>query len=224
MANRPIFIPSPEMPPYVEVKGLDFIWNPGMSVQQKRKNILALHQSAARHLPDGGQLLEISSKSTEPIGVRLSAFNLVFCSVDQPPMSVECAFQGSKVFGDKGPYTDIYRKTSIDAKKDVRLRESGRITGFRFCDMVWPTEPRTAFYDWLYLTALEAQPDNIKKGVLAYQAFTDIEFNPEKSLNCQARSAALWVALTKNRRLQETLRSQKAFLAMYGEQQTFKLC
>jgi hypothetical protein len=34
--------------------------------------------------------------------------------------------------------------------------------------------------------------------MLQYQAFTDIEFNPEKSLNCQAYSAALYLSMVKN--------------------------
>ena len=32
---------------------------------------------------------------------------------------------------------------------------------------------------------------------MAYDAFTDIEFNPDKSLNCQARAAAMFVALNR---------------------------
>ena len=31
--------------------------------------------------------------------------------------------------------------------------------------------------------------------LLTYRAFTDIEFNPDKSFNCQARSCALLVSL-----------------------------
>ena len=31
--------------------------------------------------------------------------------------------------------------------------------------------------------------------LLQYDSFTDIEFSPEKSKNCQARAAALFVAL-----------------------------
>ena len=31
--------------------------------------------------------------------------------------------------------------------------------------------------------------------MIGYDAFTDIEFNPEKSVNCQAKAAALYVAL-----------------------------
>ena len=33
--------------------------------------------------------------------------------------------------------------------------------------------------------------------LIDYDAFTDIEFNPQKSINCQAKSAALFVGLVK---------------------------
>ena len=38
----------------------------------------------------------------------------------------------------------------------------------------------------------------MRERVLEYAGFTDIEFNPKKSLNCQARSCALYVALTQS--------------------------
>ena len=62
----------------------------------------------------------------------------------------------------------------------------------------WPLTPKTAFYDWLYVRALRelARSDGqIDRSLRRYQAFTDIEFNPAKSVNCQARSCALYVAL-----------------------------
>ncbi len=60
-------------------------------------------------------LLEISTKSDELLGQRLSAFNLKI-ETDMGEISVEAAFQGSKVFEQGGPFTDIYRKDSYAAK------------------------------------------------------------------------------------------------------------
>ena len=37
-----------------------------------------------------------------------------------------------------------------------------------------------------------------------YNAFTDIEFNPEKSINCQARAAAIYVGIAKAGLLDKT--------------------
>jgi hypothetical protein len=55
--------------------------------------------------------------------------------------------------------------------------------------------PPTAFYDWLYLRALARLDAATLQQLRERDGFTDIAFNPERSLNCQARSAALYVAL-----------------------------
>ena len=43
--------------------------------------------------------------------------------------------------------------------------------------------------------------------ILKYDAFTDIEFNPDKSINCQAKSAALFVSLSKRNLLEYAMAS-----------------
>jgi len=45
-----------------------------------------------------------------------------------------------------------------------------------------------------------------------YDAFTDIAFNPAKSINCQARSCALFVSLMKHGLLQEAVVSPQGFV------------
>jgi hypothetical protein len=49
-----------------------------------------------------------------------------------------------------------------------------------------------------------------------YDAFTDIEFNPERSINCQAYSLALYKALQERNILSEALASKQAFLDVVG--------
>lgn len=95
-----------------------------------------------------------------------------------------------------GPYTDMYLKTSREAKQDERLKESGPLLGFRYGDFDWPLNPQTAFYDWLYLSALRQNPI-LAQQLLVYDGFSDIEFNPDKSINCQAASAALYKAFVE---------------------------
>ncbi len=73
--------------------------------------------------------------------------------------------------------------------------------------------PKTAFYDWLYLTALRPHQEFLTK-LFVYKGFTDIEFNPQKSINCQARTCALLVSLLKLNLLDEALRSQTDFIDM----------
>lgn len=211
MAERPIFIPNKEGPVLVRTRHVQFQWFPGMSVSQKQKSIDSLHDSASK-LPGIPRILEVSSKSREELGVALSAFNLSFTTLKQNrTFSVECAFQGSKVFECGGAYIDIFGMTSREAKKDERLRSSGRLVSFRFFGTEWELEPRTAFYDWLYINALKKLPEITEK-LLKYSAFTDIEFNPERSINCQAYSVALYVSLYERNLLEEATSSKEDFL------------
>jgi hypothetical protein len=49
-------------------------------------------------------------------------------------------------------------------------------------------------YDWLYINAIYPHREWLVR-LNRYAGFTDIEFNPERSVNCQARSCALFVSL-----------------------------
>ena len=168
-----------------------FTWHPGFARSQKRKNVAALHEAAA--LAGFSPLLEVSSKSEQALGQSLSAFNLRL-EVEGRETSVESAFQGSKVFEGGGPFTELLFAESREAKRDPRLRASGRLIGFRFEGRDIPLTPDTAFYDWLYLSALQRQPESLAR-LEGHAGFTDIEFNPKRSLNCQARTCALVAAL-----------------------------
>ena len=213
MAERPIFIPAPDSPELVRELPMQLVWNPGFAPIQKKKNILALHAAAAR--AGYAPLLEVSTKSEEKIGQRLSAFSLKVCSVRHGKMPLEAAFQGSKVFEHGGPFTDLYNVDDVrDAKRDMRLKESGRLTGFEFENFSFPLEPKTVFYDWLYIGALYEHREWLRNHIFQYAGFTDIEFNPERSINCQARSCALLVTLMKNGWLDEAVSSPEAFISL----------
>ena len=211
MAQRPVFAPR-KSAPYVNVYMPEFTWNSGLSASQKRKNVVDLHKAYNTRFPDQ-RVLEISSKSLEDLGVQLSAFNLLkFVPELGKSVSVECVFQGSKMFSVGGPYTDLYTATSRAAKKDPRLQSSGYLTRFRFDGRDFPLQPTTVFYDWLYINAL-LENDELAQALLGYDAFTDIEFNPGKSLNCQAHAAALFVSLSRNG-LIDQCRDFDSFLAL----------
>ena len=196
MAERPIFIVS-KTKPYYRVMMASFAWNGGFAKTQSQKNIRAMHKEYSRIHPEG-KILEISSKSEQDLGVMLSAFNLKMHvpSLDKD-VPVECVFQAGKVFSGGGPYTDLLEVFPKDAKRDQRLKDSGRIIGFSFEGVDYPSEPKTAFYDWMYYTALKNNPDLFKE-LQEYDAFTDIAFNPEKSLNCQAQTAAKIVGIIRS--------------------------
>ena len=209
MAMRPVFVPSKRVD--VDVFMTEFQWNSGMSVSQKRKNIRDLHEAFRKRFPER-QVLEISSKSEEPLGVALSAFDLPkFVPSLGRSVSVECAYQGSKVFAAGGPYPDLFGATSREAKKDPRLGASGMLRGFRFDGTDFPSTRGTTFYDWLYINALLEHPE-LAEGLLTYDAFTDIEFSPDKSVSCQAGAAARYVSLVR-RGVIEQCRTMEGFLA-----------
>lgn len=214
MATRPIFTPSLSGKLLVRTHHVDFEWFPGMSMSQSRKSIASLHEAAKRQI-NVDKVLEISSKSPSELGVSLSAFNLMIKTVKYSrEFSLECAYQASKVFERGGPFVDLLSAKSIEAKRDPRLNQHGRLIKFRFFSVDWPLEPRTAFYDWLYINALHKHPE-LARQVLTYRAFSDIAFNPERSINCQAYAAALYVSLYERGLLtDELLKDQKNYLAV----------
>lgn len=213
MARRPVFRPVLSGRPFVEEVVLDFDWHPGFAKSQAQKSIASLH--AAAREKGLAPVLEISSKSDTALGVALSAFNLTVRLGDRA-MSVEVAFQGSKVFEHGGPFHDLYGASSRDAKMDDRIRSSGQLVGFNLLGEEWPTEPQTCVYDWLYITALSQHPKAAQK-VAEFKGFSDIAFNPEKSLNCQARSAAVFVALSKQGLLAQATRDKESYLSIVGD-------
>jgi hypothetical protein len=193
VATRPVFVPKPSATQYVREIPVDFEWFPGMAVIQKQRSIDSLH-AAARSRLGVSSILEISSKSRSRAGVLLSAFNLRLPVPDFGSAPVEVAYQASKRFEKGGPFLELFSRSARDAKADQRLRTSGRLTGFEFGEERWPLEPKSVFYDWLYLNALRANSE-LALETLNYDAFTDIEFNPEKSVSCQARAASLYASL-----------------------------
>ena len=212
MANRPVFEVM-EQAPFFRRVNIDFTFYNGFSFQQKLRCIRSLHGSY-REATGNDKILEVSSKSGNPLGIDLSAFNLSLVDEQGNRMSVESLFQGSKVFrlGQEvlGPYTDIYTMPSPEAHKDERLRGPGRIKCFRYFDQEFPINPPTYFFDWLYVNTLHQNPE-LAEEVVMYKAFTDIEFNPARQINCQAEAAAIYVGLKNSGKLEEALKDKTAF-------------
>lgn len=194
--KRPCFIPCNNI---IGVKKIiiDFKFYNGSSISQKQKSIKSFHDEILKN-QSNFNILEISTKSDIDLGKDLSAFNLKTQTINTKiPFTVETAFQSSKVFEDGGPYIDLLLKSSKEAKKDERLKSSGKLIGFKFFNKEYPIEPKTLFYDWLYVNIL-VKNENLHKNLLKYNCFTDIEFNPDKSINCQAHSVALFLSMKKN--------------------------
>jgi hypothetical protein len=212
MAERPIFVPIESGPNFVREISLEIPWASGFAPVQKKKNIRALHGAAAKQ--GFAPLLEISTKSDVIVGQHLSAFHLnVQSSIGMIPL--ESAYQGSKVFERGGPYTALYKVDARTAKRDPRLHDSGRLVRFEFDNQKFPLVPQTVFYDWLYLTAIYPYRMWLKERLTEqekFAGFSDIEFNPSKSINCQARSCALFIALIERDLFDDAIQSPESFI------------
>tara|TARA_B100001121_G_C18550532_1_gene555216 strand:- start:92 stop:805 length:714 start_codon:yes stop_codon:yes gene_type:complete len=224
MANRPVFLASDREGIFFEEKNVEFEWFAGMATSQKQKSINSLHEAA--QLEGISDILEVSTKSEEVLGNQLSAFNLTYTTSKGKVLLLEVAFQGSKIFENGGPYHDLYDKDPLEVKKDERVSKDFIITGFDFQGELWDNEPKTAFYDWLYINAVNQKLDNdtefLFENISGYSAFTDIEFNPKKSLNCQARSCAVFVSLVRKNLLSIALESRESFLDVLSDDPFYK--
>ena len=161
MAKRPAFFVNQGK---VISELYSFEWYSGFAVSQKQKSVKSLHNAIIK-ADSNAKPLEISTKSTESIGIKLSAFNLKINNY-----TLENIFQSAKVFEHK----------------------SGSLKAFRYQNEDFPLIPQTVFYDFIYITAIK-QSFTIDEvdAILSYNYFTDIEFNPTKSINTQARAVAM---------------------------------
>lgn len=190
MAMRPYYYVSNGR---VREQYVDFQWHAGLSATQKKRSVRELHETAFKEF--NVRLLEVSSKSDEEIGEMLSAFNLR-CGES----TVENYYQAGKIFENGGPYEDLICCSPKEAKRDNRLKESGRIVGFH--DFITGEDWSDAFYYELYINALKRQlSDDELEQLVLYDGYTDIEFNPAKGINTQAKACAI----------------VKLLIGMYGE-------
>ena len=183
MAKRPAFFVSQGK---VISEIYSFEWYSGFAVSQKQKSIKSLH-NAIKKADLNARPLEISTKSMERIGIKASALHLKINND-----TLENVFQSAKVFEHGGPYLDLLDVSPKEAKRDERLHKSGSLKAFRYQNEEFPLIPQTVFYDFIYITAIKQSftTDEVNT-ILRYNYFTDIEFNPAKSINTQARAAAI---------------------------------
>jgi hypothetical protein len=98
----------------------------------------------------------------------------------------------------------------------VRLKTSGELKYFLFEGKIWKLEPKTAFYDYIYIRAVK---ESLSKEEISrirdYEYFTDIEFNHKKSINTQARTVALIKVLLEIFGEIPDIESQEEFLQFH---------
>lgn len=231
-ATRPFFCASKrDGQAYIEDE-VEFDWHSGMSWQVRQRSSDSMHEAILQKFSQSdlepSEILEVSTASHDyEVGQALSAMNLIYTDPDTlESYPLENWFQSSKVFikdgKERGPYRDLLNvrlakryfnphpdKKTIEQFEGDPLFEmiQNEISGstmscFRLSGEDYPLLPRSAFYDYLYVSAL-CQPQNRKlaESLMSFRVFTDIMFNPgtgkTKRFNTQARSCAIFVALSK---------------------------
>ena len=180
-------------------------------------NINNLHTAYLTKNP-GRKILEISSKSESELGRSLSAFNLMINDEGQQ-RSMEVSYQASKVFENGGPFIDLLNNSSVWAKSDKRLKQSGKVISYLYKNKSFPIEPKTYFFNWLYVKTLASDFNkHLADQIIAYDAFTDIFYVPNKTTNCQAEAAAIYVSLRNKNLLESALKDEQSFLDIVYKQ------
>lgn len=68
-------------------------------------------------------------------------------------------------------------------------------------------------FPWSSGTSVTQKQKNVAAQMLDYDGFTDIEFNPNRGVSCQAQAAAVYVSLARQGLLAQC-RSGEDFLAL----------
>jgi len=200
MAHRPIFIAGEMKGALYEELSVQFQWHSGFSPSQKQKSMRELHKEAKK--VGLKNILEVSTKSERELGRRLSAFRLDV-ELSGVTSKIECVYQASKVFEKGGPFSELTFVKPIESKRFFRDKKFGMITHFSFQDIEYENLPFHAFYDWLFLRALSSYAPYLEEKLSDIDGFSDIEFNPARSINTQARSMAIIKTLIARNKIYE---------------------
>lgn len=196
MANRPIYISTGNIHnPYTE-DHINFEWTPGYSYKQKEKRRESLKKEIEKKY-DIDKWLEVSTISDKDIGKKLSALNLKLTLTDNKKYSVESIYQVSKVY------------------------ENNQIVKFKFRNKEFENTPYGMYYDYLYMIALY-QNKEYHNLINNYYLFTDLFFNPNKSINTQARAIAIFKTLYDSNYL-DILENTDSFKEYYKENVKLKI-
>lgn len=196
------------------------------ALSQKRKCQIGLHQNFLMEYPKE-KILEISSSSLVSLGAKLSAMHLSKRTL-KGITTVESVFRSSRIYSDGikriGPFPEYRFLPGRECKKLVKEAAKEmhsyqyELDGLTFYA---PVHHISQFYDSLYLNALlEPENEEVKNKLLQenYTAFTDLA---TRSLNCQARSAAIFVGLVRAGLIDE-VRDYFSYLKLFRTQENGK--
>lgn len=186
----------------------------GFALSQKHKTINSFHNEILKYKKLN--ILEVSRKSLNSLGNMLSAFNLMIQN-NGKLYPIETIYQSSKIFNNNIIYHECLSMTPLEAKryiKELQEKYNLNIIGFKSFLGIFPNEPPTFFYDYLYVYALN-ENKILGDQILKYNCFTDIEFNQNKQFASQARSCAIFKFLSDNNILNEYLNDLCKFQNIY---------
>ena len=158
----------------VNSEEIDFRYNPF----QKKSSISNMHKNLS------GKALEVSTKSKEELGVKLSS-----CNLKLHGFPLDNVYEASKIFQFGGPYVDLLEVSTQKAKRDYRLKNSGQLIAYEYNGERWCACLNVLFYEYIYIYAVKdtVSFNDIMK-LLEYEYFTDIAY--KKSANL-ARAVAV---------------------------------
>lgn len=197
MANRPIFIPQIKTAGVI-ILNLDFTWHAGMATSQKQKSIRSLHEKALAQKRIH-RILEISTKSEEELGKKTSAFSLKI-ETKEGVFSLESVYHASKIFPVVGAQKQWMQLSARQSKKESQKFQDqyGKPIGFCIEDTEYFGKSHKLGFTYMYFQALKLKDQEEINELCLFDAFTDINFLPQKGGNCQAHAAALFVSLRNN--------------------------
>ena len=120
------------------------------------------------------------------------------------------------------PISDNPRELKSTIKAFCKANKSAKLSHFNFRGEIFELNAGVAnsasfFYDFLYFRALR---ENFSQSeiaqILDYDIFTDIEFNHKVSINCQARSCALYRYALLNKKVDFYTQSKENFKSIYA--------
>lgn len=216
IVTRPIYKPRLSKP-YYSVEEVPFEYTSGAAPSVKTRNSLALRDAWLKDHPEE-KILEVSTKSDTDLGRQLSPFNLTWeVGFLKKAFPVESIYHASKVFKSGGPYVDLFGSAPLDAKRDPRLNNSGELVHFRLNETQYPASPDILYYNWLYIQGLMDHP-SLASSLMNYDGFTDIEFNPAKGKQNQAKACAIYTSLARLGKASR-LRSFEEFKNLFTEEE-----
>jgi hypothetical protein len=187
-------------------ENFDIKWVSGLALTQKQQNIETLHYAISdRFSVEPDRILEVSTKSKTEIGRLLSSFNITL-KINDHDYAFESVYQSSKVFQD-GIFDTLQHEEWLkldgyEAKKrsqEIKLP----LVEFKFNQRSFSLEPKTMFFDWLYISCIKRY--DLSFLINQYDYFTDIEFNPEKMVSTQANALCKYKWLIEHNLVEEYL-------------------